>query len=78
MRAEGVKNIAAALRQNALKLSHLLAKLGILKSEWPRCHPPEKMKASQHPAKMQLTISFSSKRNTCLLLVRQRGFGAVA
>lgn len=31
MRAEGVTNIAAALRQNALKLSHLFAKLGIVK-----------------------------------------------
>ena len=31
MRAEGVKNIAAALRQNAFKVPHLLAKLGIVK-----------------------------------------------
>lgn len=31
MRAEGVKNIAAALRQNALKVPRLLAKLGIVK-----------------------------------------------
>jgi hypothetical protein len=31
LRAEGVKNIAAALRQNALKVQHLLAKLGIVK-----------------------------------------------
>jgi predicted transposase YbfD/YdcC len=30
-RAEGVKNIAAALRQNAFKVPHLLAKLGIVK-----------------------------------------------
>jgi hypothetical protein len=31
MRAEGVKNIAAALRQNALRVPHLLTKLGIVK-----------------------------------------------
>ena len=31
LRAEGVKNIAATLRQNALKVPHLLAKLGIMK-----------------------------------------------
>lgn len=31
LRAEGVKNIAAALRQNALKVQHLLTKLGIVK-----------------------------------------------
>lgn len=31
MRAEGAKNIAAALRQNALKVPRLLAKLGIVK-----------------------------------------------
>ena len=31
MRAEGAKNIAAALRQNALKVPHLLARLGIVK-----------------------------------------------
>jgi DNA-binding GntR family transcriptional regulator len=31
LRAEGVKNIAAALRQNALKVPRLLAKLGIMK-----------------------------------------------
>lgn len=31
MRAEGVKNIAAALRQNALKVPRLLANLGIVK-----------------------------------------------
>jgi predicted transposase YbfD/YdcC len=31
LRAEGAKNIAAALRQNALKVPRLLAKLGIVK-----------------------------------------------
>jgi predicted transposase YbfD/YdcC len=31
MRAEGVKNIAAALRQNAFKVTHMLAKIGIVK-----------------------------------------------
>jgi predicted transposase YbfD/YdcC len=31
LRAEGVKNIAATLRQNALKVPRLLAKLGIMK-----------------------------------------------
>lgn len=31
MRAEGVANIAAALRPNALKVPRLLAKLGIVK-----------------------------------------------
>lgn len=31
LRAEGVKNIAAALRQNAFKVPRLLAKLGIVK-----------------------------------------------
>lgn len=30
VRADGVKNIASALRQNALKLPHLFAKLGIV------------------------------------------------
>jgi predicted transposase YbfD/YdcC len=30
LRADGVKNIASALRQNALKLPHLFAKLGIV------------------------------------------------
>lgn len=31
LRAEGVTNIAAALRKNALKVPHLLTKLGIVK-----------------------------------------------
>lgn len=31
LRAEGVKNIASALRQNALQVSRMLAKLGIVK-----------------------------------------------